>query len=252
MRNILFNDYDQEELINKGYIIKPFISSEECASLLDKFLQLNPNDKFAPSGNENFTRSTIHTTFLDTNEDYKRKADELIREVFSSHIESLLNNYKILTGNFFVKPSGRGKLDIHQNWSFLQDVNDTTLTVWCPLVDVNELNGTIQLVEGSHKITPNIVTPNCPPAYNGLEEIIVNNYSKPISLKAGDCLIFDDNIIHWSGKNKSSSPRYVVQILCIPIESKPVFYYLDPTTPEKGFEVLEMDKDFFIENSITD
>ena len=252
MRNILFDQARQKQLLEKGYTICPFISGEQVADILDRLLQLSPDDKFSPEGNDKYAGTTIHSTFLDTNIEYKRKADGLIRDAFSSQIEELLDNYRVLTGNFFVKPPGRGNLPIHQNWSFLQNPNDITITIWCPLVDVDKENGTIQLIEGSHKVTQNIVTPTCLPVFSDYEDTLVKNYSKPISLKAGECLIFDDRIIHWSGDNKTTAPRYVVQILCVPAEARTVFYYLDPTAPEKGFEMLEVGVDFFIEQKITD
>jgi hypothetical protein len=71
-------------------------------------------------------------------------------------------------------------------------------------------------------------------------------------LKAGESLIFDDSLIHWSAQNSSDRPRYAIQILCIPSDCTPVFFYFDANAPEKGFELFEVDSNYFIEHTIMD
>lgn len=252
MRKVLFDENSQEELASKGYTkVSQVLSGEEIDYLLKELISLSPGDKFAPDKNGEFG-FTFHCTFLDTDVNYKRHAQKLINKVFSPCVESLLSDYKILTGNFFIKPPGTGELMVHRNWTFVEDINDTTITLWCPLIDVDETNGTIQLVEGSHNIIPHITTPTASPFFKNFENKILDKYSKPISLKAGEGLIFDDNLLHGSGNNKSTYPRYVAQIVCVPKDSKSVIYYLDQNSSENRFEIFEIDSDFFIGNMMTD
>lgn len=252
MRKILIDKNSQKELEEKGYTKLPKILSQgDISYILKEMQELRPDDKFAPNRNEMYG-FTFHTTFLDTNIDYKRSAQNLIREIFSPHIERLLSNYEILTGNFFVKPPATGELMVHRNFTFIQDIIDKTLTLWFPLVDVDETNGTIQVVEGSHSIVSHITTPTSPPFFQNFESQILNKYCQPISLRAGEVLIFDDDLLHGSGINKSASPRCVVQIVAIPKVARPVVYYLDQNSTNNQFEVFEINSDFFIENTLTD
>ena len=63
--------------------------------------------------------------------------------------------------------------------------------------------------------------------------------------------IFDDSLIHYSSRNKTDQPRYAIQIETNPIEMKPVYYHFDKSAPEKGFEVFQVNRDFFIDGNIT-
>lgn len=251
MRNILFGENGQKELELRGYTKGPLLSEEHKAYLLRELQVLAHGDNFASdeSGTYGFT---FHCTFLDTNVDYKRRAQHLIREVFSSYVERSLDGYEILTGNFFIKAPGTGQLMVHRNFSFLEDINDTTVTLWCPLVDVDESNGTIQVVEGSHNVVRQITTPTVAPFFQHFENEIIGKYSKPILLKAGEGLIFDDNVLHGSAKNNSNAPRYVVQMVCVPKDRQCVVYYLDHTAKDNRFELFAINSDFFIDNTLTD
>lgn len=250
MRKIFFDENTQKELMQKGYTKVQLLTDEEVAYVVNELSKLTPDDRFAPTGNE--YGSTFHFTFIDTNKDYRQKTNDLLSELFAPHIKRLLVDYTILTCNFYVKPSGRGQLHVHQNWNMTAKKNDTSLTVWCPLIDVDEQNGTLYVVEGSHKIVPNIETYNTTPFFYNFCNSIMERHSKPMRLKAGEGLIFDDSLIHWSADNKSSVPRYVAQALCVPQEATPVFYYPVQNNEGNRFELLELDNEFFIEQSFQD
>lgn len=250
MRTILSDPTLQSELMQKGFTKVPLLSQAEVDYIRNELQYLRPHDNFSPDG-KGTTSSTYHCSFLDTNVDYKRKAGDLISKVFSPHIRHLLVGYEILNSNFYVKPPGTGVFQIHQNWPVI-DINDTTITVWCPLSDTNEQNGTLQVVEGSHKLVPDISGPWGNPFFKNFEEELIEEYLKPISCTAGEAVVFDDSLIHWSSRNSSDSPRVAIQILCVPTDRTPVFYYLDQNAPEKGFEVFKIDSEFFMERTITD
>jgi len=50
------------------------------------------------------------------------------------------------------------------------DLNDTSITVWCPLVDADERNGSLHVVEGSHKIVPDVSGPWGNPFFRNFEK----------------------------------------------------------------------------------
>jgi hypothetical protein len=250
MRSFFYDEAYENQLIEKGWVRSPMLSPDEVKEILDGIEKLRPNDGFTPDGLGQFN-FTYHCTFLDTNVEYKRAASDLMRRVFTPHIEKILVNYEILNCNFYIKPPGRGEFQIHQNWPALADMNDTTMTIWCPLVDADETNGTLEVVEGSHKVVPDIAGPTAEPFFKDFQDELVEKYLKKIPVKAGDALIFDDSLIHWSAVNSSDQPRYAIQILCVPKDATPVFFYQDQSAPDR-WEVLEVDSDFFIEHTIMD
>jgi hypothetical protein len=250
MRSFFYDEAQENQLIEKGWVRSPMLSPEEVKEILDGIAELRPDDGFEPDGCGGF-QFTYHCTFLDTNVEYKRAASNLMRRIFTPHIEKILVNYEILNCNFYIKPPGKGEFQIHQNWPALADMNDTTMTIWCPLVDADETNGTLEVVEGSHKVVPDIAGPMAEPFFRDFQDALVDKYLKKIPVKAGDALIFDDSLIHWSATNKAETPRYAIQILCVPKDATPVFFYQDKDKTDQ-WEVLEVDSDFFIEHTILD
>ena len=237
-----------EEYLDKGFVKTPVLSEDDVSRLLSEIAKLNPDDGFAP---DRAGFSKYHCTFLDTNESYKRKTNELFKSTFNPLVNKLFHNYHVWNANLYVKPPGTGKFEMHQNWTHVGKESDTSFTIWCPLVDTSEENGTISLVEGSHKILPDIATMNVPYYFEKFEELLINKYLKPIPCKAGNAVIFEDGVIHYSDVNKSDKPRYALQILIGPKEVSPMYYYFNSKNPDLGFELFELDEEFFMTSNYT-
>ncbi len=249
MRKILYDDNSQQDLMKKGYTKVSLLSQTEVSYLLSEIDKLHPDDKFTPSSEKTFG-NTCHFTFLDTNIEYRRKVNNLIREVFSPYVNQILIDYKILTGNLFVKPIGMGNVHAHVHWNYTEKLNDTSITFWCPLVDTNEENGTLQVVEGSHKIMSDINGPAMTFYFDNFIDKIIADYSTPVYAKAGEAVIFDGSLIHWSADNKSDKPRPAIQVDNIPSESIPMVYYNDHSSSDNKFEMVGIEDNFFIEKSL--
>jgi hypothetical protein len=249
MRQIFHDEKLQRQFLRSGYNRVPMLSGGEISHILSRLATLRPDDGFAPSGRNGFT-FRYHCSYLDTNVHYKRETHNLIKSVFAPHAARYLNGYEILNCNFYVKPPGTGEFAVHQNWPAIADLNDTTVTIWCPLVDVVASNGTLQFVEGSHKILPHVEGPNCAGYFRDFREALIRKYLTPIPMSAGEALIFDDGLIHWSANNDSDAARVAIQILCVPADAQPVYFFFDPKTPG-WFELIAVDSEFFISTDVT-
>jgi len=64
-------------------------------------------------------------------------------------------------------------------------------------------------------------------------------------MSAGEALIFDDSLIHWSAKNNSDEARIAIQIVCVPSDAQPVHFFFDRDKPDV-FEVIAIDEDFYL------
>ncbi len=237
---------DQAHYIQHGFVKKQLLDKTQVDAILKELLLLKPDDGYSP---QRAGASNYHCTFLDTNEAYKRATNELFKSVFNPIVQNHFVDYHVWNGNFYVKPPGAGKFEIHQNWTHVKEERFTSFTMWCPLVDTTIVNGTIALVKGSHKILPDIATLDVPYYFNNFESSLIDKYLEPISCKAGEAVIFEDGVIHFSDINKSDAPRYALQILIGPTYTKPVYYYFDKANPDKGFEVFEINEDFFMKTN---
>lgn len=235
MRQVFADAGLQEEFSNRGYVKVPWLAPSEVAAVLAQLSALRPDDNFAPE-------ATYHCSFLDTNLEYKRQTHGLIQQAFGGQIQDVLDDFRLLNGNFYVKPPGTGEFSVHQNWPAVTDLDDTTVTVWCPLTDVVGSNGTLQVVAGSHKIVPYVQTPGCPTYFADFVDALLQDYLEPVEMTAGEALIFDDSLIHWSARNDSGQPRIAIQALCIPGDATPAFFF---KADEQRFEVIHADCEFF-------
>jgi hypothetical protein len=240
MRTI-FNDADlQEHFIRMGYSHVSLLSPEQVSYTQARLNEMRPDDKFA--GNR---AGAYHCSYLDKNKAYRRQVQDLVHEVFDPLVKKFLHRYHIYNANFYVKAPGTGQFQVHQNWPAIEDLNDTTVTIWCPLLDTVESNGTIQVIPGSHKIVPHIETRNARCYFHGFTKALIEKYLKPVPVKAGDGIIFDDGLIHWSRRNDSDQPRTAVQILCIPDDVRPIYFFKEN---DQRFEVIDAPESFFLEH----
>lgn len=231
-----------------GHATVDLLSPTEVQGLLDELATLRPDDNFSPR-HRSGKGFTYHCSFLDSNRDYRRQVHALIARYFASHIERILNGYRILNGNFYVKPPHSGEFVVHQNWPAITDIEDTTVTLWCPLVDVVERNGALQVVSGSHKLLPHIEGMRNPPYFTNFRQTVIDKYLEPVPMKAGEGIVFDDGLIHWSANNDSDFPRIAIQILCVPIDSQPAYWHYDERHPER-FELIDADSEFWMTTDV--
>lgn len=243
MRTVFTDKNMQDEFWEKGYIRLKLFSEAEINDLNKFYSELHPNSRF----NTQEKNVKYHFTFLDENKDYKHKVFDHISKIIQPKIDTLLNNYEPLIINFVQKEPGLGEVPIHQNWNFVDEEKYVSISIWCPLVDVAEINGTLEVVDKTHKIFRNIIrSPSIPWFFTGYEKHIINKYCKPIEVKAGEVLIFDDSIIHYSKPNNGTYNRLVIQIIAKPKEVQAKHYYLKKGFLKNEMQEMDVDKNFFL------
>ena len=96
----------------------------------------------------------------------------------------------------------KNSLGWHEEGCYNNRINDSVVT-WCPMVNVNEINGTMDIILNSHK-SKKIVK-------SKYSKKIISKYKiKSMKLKAGDILIMDSKIVHKSGSNSSKKLRFTL------------------------------------------
>jgi len=248
MRKVFINDQDERFFREYGYVLKDLIPLDTIEYIKKEFTLLKPNDGFAPEQGVH-NASSYHCTFLDTNSDYKRKVRQLFSEYLMPHIEKVLNDYRMLNGSFYVKPLGKGRLEIHENWCHLQDLSLTSVTAWIPLTPVTRKNGTLEIISGSHKLVPSISTFGGTHYFHDFEQELEDEFFEPVDMMPGQCIIFDDTLLHYSRDNSATEPRAAIQIEIIPREVQPVLYHVDERNHPGELEMLQVNADFFLSES---
>ncbi len=249
MKNIIFNPELNQHLIEKGYVQHQLLSASEVQYLLDEVSNIYPADKFLNADGSASQRG-ITTSYLENDMALREHIFNIVQKTLSPHIDELLNEYQILSCGLFVKSPNGGWLDLHYHPTVVEDLKHWVIDIWCPLQSTDYSNGTICVVPESHRIFPMVIdlSPQEPPFYHSYAEEIRNHYSVPIPARAGEAVLFEDSLLHWSPRNMSESPRYAIHCTCIPREASPVCIYTK-RDDDQFLEMYEVNDRFYLERS---
>ncbi|WP_394793690.1 phytanoyl-CoA dioxygenase family protein [Armatimonas sp.] len=116
---------------------------------------------------------------------------------------------------FYFKPAGARGQDLHQDNYYLRVAPDTCYAAWTAIDDVDQENGGMVAVPGSH-----LLPVLCPgPADKALfftdqhVDIPEGMGAIPVNMKAGDTLFFTGSVIHGSYPNQSKD-RFRRAFIC--------------------------------------
>ena len=251
MRRVLLDDKLETEFQKDGYIHVPFLSNDEVKFLWDQFSEIlktslghvSPRD----AGLDMDYEITYDFTFIDRNPEHKRQVLKVIDEVFRPHYEKILDNYKPIIANYIRKKEQTGEVPMHQNWAFAGERKCGTVSIWVPLVDSHRGNGALEVVPKSHKRFGELRGPMIPWELEKIKDEIVKNDLVTCGIKAGEAIILDDSIVHYSFPNTTKDLRIAIQLILIPDEGPAIHYHMDQQNSMTSVNVLEVSHDFFME-----
>jgi hypothetical protein len=246
-----FNDPGlQKQFDQQGYVKVPFIDAEKVEKLKQFFFDTLPSSggQITPDDIETTKVSeiTYDFTFIDKNPAYKELVFDYITKEFANQVEKYLDNYKPIIANYIRKKSEAGEVPVHQNWAFVNERRHTSVSIWCPLVDSSRANGTLEVIPGSHKRFGELRGPMVPWELEGIKQTLIDKYMVPIETKAGDAVILDDSLVHYSRPNSTTGLRLAIQLILIPAEVNSIHYYLDYKSPGEVV-AWEVDKNFYMQ-----
>ena len=251
MRKVFNNAQWEKEFIKNGYVQIPFISSKEVAELKKLFFDTLPESggqiTSEETGVDDSHFISYDFTFIDKNPEYKRKVFKIITEYFEPHMNRILADFRPIIANYIRKKSETGEVPLHENWAFADEKKCTTVSIWCPLVDSTIENGTLQVVPGSQKRFGQFRGPMIPWELDGIKSEIIKKHLVTLETKAGDCVVLDDSIVHYSAVNKTEGLRLAIQLICVPSEEPSIHYHLDMNENPNEIQVLEVQDDFYME-----
>lgn len=221
-----------------GFVVLPgLFEANETSNLLNHFTHLIEKE-----GGGGFAEHPIETENPDPLRHYPRllhphRRDSLaLGYMLDSRIGNIWRNLlgetplAVQTMVYFKPPGSRGQA-LHQDNRYLKASPGTCCGAWMALEDVDEGNGCLFVVPGSHKFP--ILCPGPADAAQswtrdaltvppGMKEI-------PVPMKAGDVLFFDGQLIHGSYPNVSPSRfRRIIAAHYVPADSESVAEFYHP------------------------
>ena len=230
----IFKDKELEkEFQENGYIIVPFIGENQIQDLLEIYKECYPEG----------VKGFFTTTFAN-NTAHREKVNQSVKNICLDRIVDLFENYKILFSSFIVKaPGPDSELIMHQDMTLVDESVYTGINIWCPLIDLTDQNGAIEILPKSHRLFKTYRGSSLPDIYDNVKDE-VKTLMQACYLKAGEAIIFDQSIIHYSPPNLSSSERPVINTFVAHQDAKIKICYWDKEQYGNTIEIFEQDDDF--------
>ncbi len=225
-----------KQLLEKGYVVIPFLDTGEVGKLVNSYYDHHPRQQEG-------MYATAHVPDLEL----RIKMNDLIKKVFARAIEDTFVNYTALGGSYIAKGGGaKGTLHPHQDWNIVDEEHYRSFNIWVPLVDLHENNGAIKILPESHAWLTTYRSANINSAYTRVNDLL---WEKMVTLfmKAGEALIYDHRLLHASGENTSPEIRLAAVYGIIPDKSSMRYYH---KADEKTVEVFESNPEFFLYGNI--
>lgn len=187
------------ELDQKGYKVIDFLNEGEVLDFRSKYnslfrdLDRTPGRFTTLQHTDNATKKSIHQFIV---QHTKRAMDELFRD------------YIIPVSQYYTKKAHTsGDIDLHADSTLLLNHQlEPHYAIWVPLVDVDERNGCLTVIPGSHRYQRAIYGGSFRGRQESQKELLRHS-ELPIRLRAGQAVIFDNNLLHNSTANSTDQDR---------------------------------------------
>lgn len=205
----------QDTIAKDGFIqIRDFFRIEDLEVLEGKLNKYIKNKKV-----EKFTYSLLA---LELEE--RKEVSVLVRDFFEHKLHEKFDDFKFISGSFLIKPSlDQSILSLHQDWSYVWQNRFPIYTCWSPLMDTDEMSGSLFFLKGSHQYFNNFRSKDYETArINALDAF----GSKLVSLvvKRGDLVLFNPSVFHGSYPNLQNIQRIAITCLAMPSEAEVLYF----------------------------
>ncbi len=239
MSPLFIDDALNSQFAEEGFITVNFLDAGQLGQLSKIFSSYC-------GGESELIDKVMYFSLLSNPVETNKKVQAEVKEVFEPAYKKFLKNYKSLSESFLTKvPGAVGSLMLHQDWNYVNETNFNSATIWCPLVDVTIENGAMFVIKRSHKFFKLIRSATFPTARisgdGKLKQAIT-----PVSLKAGQALIFHQSLWHGSYPNLSKNNRIIAT--SIVLEEPAPFVYFHKRTGQDIADVYELNDSTYLEN----
>jgi hypothetical protein len=235
MKRVFRDSKMQESFEREGFVVVDFYTPEEVAEVKKLYRDLHPKDEvgFFPSA-------------YSKNKEYREITDIELQRIGQNKFDELLIDYQVINGCFIVKSPGQDSyLHVHQDMTLVDESEFTGMNIWTTTVDLTDENGVLYLLPGSHRFFPTYRGHTLPGFYDPIQEEI-KDYMTPYYLKAGQAIIFDQSIVHFSPPNTSEDVRIVSNVYFTHQDARFQICYHDKNDPsfKNKVELFEQDASF--------
>lgn len=227
-RSTFVSDDLQRQFADDGAVALELFTPDRAAALREEVLGLYTG-----------ARTGWHSSNESTDHAYRKRVHDALAVVFADALADVLDDHRLFNTSILVKwPGQDGAMGTHQDWTFVDEDRFRSVTVWCPLVDVEQRNGALELLLGSHRILTHArCSPTLPDTYQdplaGLGEDDLDAWPLP----AGTAIALDHAVAHRSPPNWSDAPRIAIAGAFAPSEAVLQHHFRDSSGRVWAFDI---------------
>lgn len=240
MRKIFLDPIADKAFKQKGYVVLDLLSEQDVAKLMGFYKE------YRGLHEDGFCASVLTDDLAARN-----KIHETVGSCFEERLLPVLHDYQIVIGSYAVKEPDNdySKVHLHQDLSFVDESTGTGISLWCPLVDVNDENGCLRVLPGSHLVN-SVYREPCSLPYEDLADLIDKHYLVSLPMKAGQALFMDNRLFHASESNHGKQARVIAAGIATPRESPILYCHRDLDGNQDVLEIYEVPHEFFVSHKI--
>ena len=201
---IFIDDELDAKFARDGFVVVRLIDAERARAIDAESRTLLPADIPA---HEN-------VTYIYGGEPELKWIDRLAGTVMDEALVPLLDDMRRLHSSVIIKPAGERAVPPHVHPIFTLEQTASTVFCWCALKDMDENNGAMQVLPGSHKLFPIMPMYGQEPYFLSAMPL-VKDRMQTLYLKAGEALLFDESLIHGSLPNPGGQDRLALATHCV-------------------------------------
>lgn len=232
-RGILVDPERDAELARDGYTVMPFIDPGTVSELRGIYAVHHgwSGEGFEPDLNNPDT-------------EYRHRVSAEIARVLEERASALFVRHRPFLRVFLCKWPGEGSdLYIHRDWMYTDERHGVrTFVVWVALQDITEHNGPLQVVPGTHLLDPMLRGTDLNASWLAHQDVLADRMVQ-VTARAGDALIFDNQLIHASPPNHTDEPRLVTAVGMKDRDAPLVYFH---RRDEARADRYDVDEEFFL------
>jgi hypothetical protein len=187
--------------------------------------------------------SEFYYSLLENTYEQNKELRDFIKKTLQGFYERYFENYRTVTESFLAKPANTpGEFLLHQDWCYTDERQYAAYNIWMPLADVNEDNGAMIFLSGSHRWFNNLRSSTLPTA-RIRSKYFSEQGVKAITLRKGQALIFHPAVFHGSCPNLSSQNRIVATATIMPANASFLYFQQHNKNEVKA---MHLDDDIFL------
>lgn len=233
-KSVFIREELNKEISQNGYIVFDHRNDEIpliLQELYSKYSEESPNSGF-------------NTTHFSHNRQYKEEVLLVAKMIFELGFEHLFENYEVFFANFMVKtPGDNHLLPVHADWAYIDEDNESIISLWIPAVNISKDNGALGVIPKSHLLYEKVRGPEIVSSFRKFDKDLMEQRGVLKLITNLQAVIYDLRLLHYSLPNFSDKVRIAINITLKPKDVELIHY---SQQGDKIYKYDHLDEKFYL------